>query len=47
VLNAKGEKLGPKQMDQPTTCEICEISKNAELEALYLIQLFYCKIVLL
>jgi hypothetical protein len=29
----KGEKLRPKQMDQPTTCEI---SKNVELEALYL-----------
>jgi hypothetical protein len=21
VLNAKGEKLRPKQLDQPTTCE--------------------------
>jgi hypothetical protein len=31
-------------MDQPTTCEI---SKNVELEALYLIKTLYCKIVLL
>jgi hypothetical protein len=31
----KGEKLRQKQMDQPTTCEI---SKNVELEALYLIK---------
>jgi hypothetical protein len=29
-----GEKLRPKQMDQPTTCEI---SKIVELEVLYLI----------
>jgi hypothetical protein len=31
----KGEKFRPKQMDQPTTCEI---PKNVELEALYLIK---------
>jgi hypothetical protein len=44
----KGEKLRPKQMDQPTTCEHipkCRVSsfvfnqnKNVELEALYLIK---------
>jgi hypothetical protein len=34
-LMPKGEKLRQKQMDQPTTCEI---SKNVELEALYLIK---------
>jgi hypothetical protein len=34
----KGEKLRPKQMDQPTTCEI---SKNVELEALYLIKTLF------
>jgi hypothetical protein len=34
-LIPKGEKLRPKQMDQPTTCEI---SKIVELEALYLIK---------
>jgi hypothetical protein len=31
----KGEKLRPKKMDQPTTCEI---SKNVELESLCLIK---------
>jgi hypothetical protein len=41
----KGEKLRPKQMDQPTTCEI---SKIVELEVLYLIKtLLLQKIVLL
>jgi hypothetical protein len=37
-LMPKGEKLRPKQMDQPTTCEI---SKNVELEALYLIKTLF------
>jgi hypothetical protein len=32
----KGEKLMPKQMDQPTTCEI---SKIVELKVLYLIKI--------
>jgi hypothetical protein len=39
----KGEKLGPKQMDQPTTCEF----QNVELESLYFVvfcpKYSYCK----
>jgi hypothetical protein len=38
-LMPKGEKLMPKQMDQPTTCEI---SKMLDLEVLYLIKTLFC-----
>jgi hypothetical protein len=40
-LMPKGEKLRPKQMDQPTTCEFLKI---IELEFLICPKYSYCKI---